>query len=99
MNAWGHGWDIGSKYAKIRHYNNRGHNPSNKNEYTRQQYNNSVVNSAVDDIIFQEYNKVSSGTESQEIIESEFDENDLYRIDNMSIEEKKEKLELHKCAF
>ena len=33
------------------------------------------------------------------MIESEFDENHLYRIDNMSLKEKKEKLELHKCAF
>ena len=33
------------------------------------------------------------------MIESEFDENDLYRIDNMSLEGKKEKLELHKREF
>ena len=43
--------------------------------------------------------KVSAGKESQEIIESKFDENDLYRIDNMSLEEKMKKLELHKRAF
>ena len=61
----------------------------NINEYTRQQYNNTIVNSAVDDIILQENNKVSDVTEAKEIIESGFDENDLYRIDNMSLEEKK----------
>ena len=33
------------------------------------------------------------------MFESEFDENDLYWIDNMSLEEKKEKLELHKREF
>ena len=33
------------------------------------------------------------------MIESEFDENDLYRIDNMSLKEKIEKLELHKPVF
>ena len=82
--------DFGSKYAKIRHYNNRGHNPENKTKYTRQQYNNDIVNSAVDQILLKEDNKVSAGTEAQEIIESEFDENDLYRIDNVSLKEKKE---------
>ena len=28
-----------------------------------------------------------------------FDENDLYRIDNMSLEKKKQNFELHKGAF
>ena len=83
--------DFGSKYAKTRHTNNRGHNHKNINEYTRQQYNNTIVNSAVDEIILQENNKVSAGTEAQKIIESEFDENSLYRIDNMSLEKKRRK--------
>ena len=64
--------DFGFNYAKIRHTNNRGHNPENKTKCTRQQYNNAIVNSAVDEIIMQKDNKVSSGTEAQEIIESEF---------------------------
>ena len=46
--------DFGSKYAKVRHTNNRGQNPANRNKYTRQQYNNDIVNSAVDDIMLQE---------------------------------------------
>ena len=33
------------------------------------------------------------------MIESEFDENDIYRIDNMSLKKKKGKLELHKREF
>ena len=33
------------------------------------------------------------------MIESEFDENNLYRIDNTSLKKKKEKLELHKRVF
>ena len=71
----------------------------NRNKYTRQQYNNDTVNSAVYEIILQENIKVSAVTEAQEIIESEFDENDLYRIDNMSLKEKKGKLKLHKREF
>ena len=81
--------DFGSKYAKIRHANNRGHNNKNRNKYTRQQYNNTIVNIAVDEIILQENNKVSSRTEAQDIIESEFDDNNLYRVDNMSLKEKR----------
>ena len=33
------------------------------------------------------------------MIEYEFDENYLYRIDNIRLEEKKEKLKLHKRDF
>ena len=40
--------DFGSEYAKIRHYNNSRHNPENKTQYTRHQYNNDIVNSSVD---------------------------------------------------
>ena len=58
--------DFGSKYAKIRHTNNRGHN--HKNEYSWQQYNNNIVNSVVDEIIVQENNKVSAGIESQRLL-------------------------------
>ena len=91
--------DFGSKYAKIRHTNNRGHNPSNRNKYTRQQYNNTIVNSSVDEITLQENDKVSAGTEAQEIIESEFDDNNLYRIDSMSLEKKKENLNYISVSF
>ena len=81
-----------SNYAKIRHTNNRGHKPENSNKYTRQQYNNTILNSALYEIILQENNKVNAGTEVQEMIESEFDANYLYPIDNMSLEEKMKKL-------
>ena len=84
--------DFGSNYAKIRHTNNRGHKPENRNKYTRQQYNNAIVIIAVNEIILQENNKVSAGTEAQKIIVSGFDENNLYQIDNMSLKEKKENL-------
>ena len=40
----------------------------------------------------QENNKVSDDKEAHENIESGFDKNDLYQIDNMSLDDKKEKL-------
>ena len=84
--------DFGSKYAKIRHTDNRGHNHESINKYTRQKYSNTIVNSTVYEIILQEDNKVSPEIEAQDIIESDFDDNYLYRIDNMSQKEKKENL-------
>ena len=53
--------DSGSNQVKIRHTNNRGHNPANRNKYTRKRYNNDIVNSEVDEIILQENDKVSAG--------------------------------------
>ena len=43
--------------------------------------------------------KVSIGRESNENIESDFDENEMYQIDNMSIDDTKEKLEWFKREF
>ena len=46
----------------------------------------------MDEIILKENNKVSAEEEAHENTESDFDENDLYQIDNMSLDEKKEKM-------
>ena len=59
----------------------------------RQQENNDFVNSEVDEILLNENGKVSDEKEALEHIDSDFDENYLYHIVNMSIEETKEKLE------
>ena len=58
-----------------------------------------IVNSEVDEIILQENDKVSAGTEAQEIIESEFYDNYLYRIDNTTLKEKKENLNYISVSF
>ena len=46
-----------------------------------------------------ENEKVSATKEAHENVESDFDDNKIYQIYNMSLEETKEKLELNKCAF
>ena len=43
----------------------------------------------MDELILKGNNKVSAEYEAHENIESEIDENDLYQIDNMSLEKKK----------
>ena len=46
-----------------------------------------------------ENEKVSAMKEAHENVESDFDDNKLYQIDNMSFEDTKEKLEWHKREF
>ena len=83
--------DFVSKYAKRRPTKDRGHDPSKIFVFNRQQENNDIVNYAWDEIILQENDKVSDESEAHETIESDIDENNLYKIENMSIDYKKEK--------
>ena len=53
----------------------------------------------MDGILLQENNKVSAEEEAHKNIESELDENYLYQIDNMSLNDKKEKTEWCNRAF
>ena len=53
----------------------------------------------MDIILLQGEKKVSSEAETHENIEYEIIENDLYQIDNMSLDEKKESTELRKRAL
>ena len=90
---------IFSKYSKSRPTKDLGHDHASKNKFNIQQENNTIVNNTVDEIILQENNKLSAEAESHKNIDSEIDENDLYLIDNMSLDENKEKTELDKRAF
>ena len=55
----------------------------------RYQENNDVVQHVVNYIIFQQNKKLSVEDESHENIKSKVDENYLYEIDDMSLDEKK----------
>ena len=57
------------------------------------QENNAIGNSALDESLRHENQKVSASNKAPEHIESDFDENELYQIDNMSLEDTKQKLE------
>ena len=48
---------------------------------------------------FEGKNKVSADEEANKNIESDFDRNDLYQVDNTSLDDRKENIEGHKCAF
>ena len=51
------------------------------------------------EILLHENKKVSAERESHENVESDFDESELYLINNMSLDETKENLDLHKSEF
>ena len=60
------------------------------NRFNKNQENNATVQHAFDKIILQDNEKLSAEDEAYENINSEIDENYLYKIDNMSLYEKKE---------
>ena len=55
--------------------------------------NNVIINNVVDEIRLNETQKVSTEREAPEFLDSDFDENDLYQDEKMSLKETKEKLE------
>ena len=64
-----------------------------------QKYNNVIVNSVMDEILMHKNQKVSASKEVPENIDSDFDENGIYHIESMSLDDIKEKLTWHKRAF
>ena len=71
----------------------------NINKFNRKQDNNAIVKQAYDEILLQKNNKVSAQEESHQNIESDFGENNLYQIGNMSLDNNKENIEWSKRAF
>ena len=55
------------------------------NKFNIQKENIAIVNSAGDEILLHENRKVSAAKEAPENIESYFDDNGLYQIENMSL--------------
>ena len=73
---------FGSEYDKPRPTKYLGNNTIPENKFNRQQGNNVIINIAVDEILLHE----------NENIESDFDDKELYHIDNMSLEDTKENI-------
>ena len=81
--------DFGSKYDRSRPNKYRGHNTAIRNKFNRQEDNNAIVKHTVYEILQRENNEVSDEEEAHGNVESELDDNDLYQIDNMSLDKKK----------
>ena len=56
-------------------------------KFNKKKENNTIVYQAVDEIILQDNNELSVEYESHQKINSEINENDLYEIDKMSLDE------------
>ena len=63
-----------------------------RGEFNRQMENNAIVNKSVGEILLTENQKLSAAREAPEFLDSDYDENDVYQVDKMSLEETKEKL-------
>ena len=82
--------DFGTKYANSRPTKEHGRSPVPKKKINRQQENNAIVDNAVDEILLNETQKASAKNhEAPEFLDSDYDANDLYQVDKMSLEETK----------
>ena len=81
--------DFGSKYYKIRPTKDHRHDPAFKKTVNRHQQNNYIVQHSVDEIILQDNEKLNAEYESHGNIDSEIGDNNIYEIDNMSLDERK----------
>ena len=53
----------------------------------------------MNEILLNEKQKVSAARKALEFLDSDYDVNDLYLFDKISLEDIKEKLDWRKCAF
>ena len=53
----------------------------------------------MDEILINEIQKISAAREAQELLDSGFNENGLYQVDKMSLEDTNEKLEWRNRVF
>ena len=81
--------DFGSRYVKRRPTKELRNDPVPRKEFNRNQENNFIVNIEVDEILLYENQKVSAVKEAIERFESNFYENELYQIDNISLQDTK----------
>ena len=91
--------DFGTKYANSSPTKDCGSIPVPR-FLNRHQENNAIFNNAVDEIILNETQKVSdTNHEAPEFLDSDYDANNLYQVDKMSLEDTKKKLDWRKRAF
>ena len=82
--------DFSAKYAKVKRTKDCVNHCMPRFYFNSQQKNNGIVNNAVHEILLHETKKVSAAKEAPEFLESGYDENELYQVENMSLENTKE---------
>ena len=98
-NEWKIFGDFGANYAKENPTKDHENYPIPRDKFNRQKENNVIVNNTMDGTLLHKTQKVSAVKEAPEFLESDYDENKIYQVENMILEETKEKLERHKRAF
>ena len=78
-------WEnFGTKYANIRPTRYHGSSPVPRKTFKSQQEKNAIVNNAVDEILLTQ--KLSdTNHEASELLDSDYDVNNLYEVDKMSL--------------
>ena len=84
--------DFGAKYVKVKPTKENGNHSIPSKKFKRHMEKNIYINDVVDDIILYETQKVSAAREATEVLDSDCDENYLYQVDKMILENIKEKL-------
>ena len=81
---------FGTKYAAAQSTKYHWNNPVTRKIFQKKQENHAIINNAVDDILLNETKKVSAvNHEAPESLENDYYENDLYQVENMSLDETK----------
>ena len=86
--------EFGAKYAAYYHTKNHGSNPISKRGFQIKQANHTIIENMVDEIHMVESKNVSAvNHDAPEFLETQYDENNLYQVENMSLDETEEKIE------
>ena len=81
---------IGTKYDRSQTTKDRGRNTIPRKIFNKYQRNHAIITNAVNKILLNETKKLSAvNYESPEFLENGYDENDLYQVENMSLNETK----------
>ena len=81
-----------TKYAAAQPTKDRGNNPVPRKIFHKKQENHAIINNDVDEILLNKTQKASAvNHEAPNFLENYYDDNDLYQVENMSLEDTKEK--------
>ena len=83
-----------TKHAAAQTGKERGSDPIPRKRFHKKQENHTIIYNVVDEIRTIESKKVSAvNHEAPEYLESDYDNNDLHNVENISLDETKEKIE------
>ena len=86
--------EFGTKYPADQLMRNHGSNPKPKFCFQKKQENHTIIENMVDELHIVESKKVRAvNHEAPEFLENDYDENNLYQVENMILGETKEKIE------